>query len=286
MNDTSLLKKILHDGAFIVFGSALFALGLDCFEVPNGLAAGGITGISTITHALFGFPVGVQVIMANLLLFGLIARSGNRGYLIRTIAGVVISGLFTDAFAAYVPHPAGDDLLLAALWGGVLCGAGIGFIFRVGGTTGGADVTAKYLARRTGLSLGTVSIIQDAIVVAMSIPVFSLKNALYAVVALIVSGNVCDMVIDGPRSERAAYIISNEHEKIAQEILYTLNRGCTRLEATGLWSGEERPVLFCVLGRSEAASLKEIVADCDPHAIVIISEVYEAFGEGFKQIDF
>lgn len=122
-------------------------------------------------------------------------------------------------------------------------------------------------------------------IIAFSATVFSVEQALYAAVAMFISGKVIDAVVDGPRSERAAYIISVEHERIANEILYTLNRGCTELQARGVWSGNARPVLFCVLGRSESVRLKQIVAACDPEAIVVISEVHEVFGEGFKQID-
>ncbi|HIY51770.1 MAG TPA: YitT family protein [Candidatus Olsenella avicola] len=279
-----------RDALLIILGSLVFAVGVDSFEIPNGLAAGGVTGLATVFYAMadaagFYLPVGLQTIVMNVALLSLVIRSGDRGYIVRTVAGIVACGILTDLLAPVVPVFSNErDLLLCALWGGVVTGLGLGLVFRTGGNTGGTDIVSQLLARKTGMPVGTAIIIVDGIIIAFSATVFSIEQALYAAVAMFICGKVIDMVVDGPRTQRAAYIISVEHEKIANEILYTLNRGCTELQARGVWSGNPRPVLFCVLGRSEAVRLKQIVAEVDPEAIVIISEVHEAFGEGFRQI--
>ncbi len=265
-------------------------MGVDCFEVPNGLAAGGVTGLATVFYALgrtagIMLPVGVQTIVMNIFLVMLVIRSGNRGYIVRTIIGIVACGVFTDALAPFMPVLGNEDLLLSALWGGVITGVGLGLVFRTGGNTGGTDIIAQLIAKHVGMPLGTAVIIVDGLIIAASAPVFSVENALYAAVAMYISGKVIDAVIDGPRSERAAYIISEKHADIANAIMYDLNRGCTELQARGVWSGNDRPVLFCVLGRNQVSLLKEVVADADPEAIVFISEVHEAFGEGFGNIN-
>lgn len=284
-------RTVARDALLIVVGSLVFAVGVDSFEIPNGLAAGGVTGLATVFYAIadaagFYLPVGLQTIVMNVALLSLVIRSGDRGYIVRTIAGIVACGALTDLLAPVVPVFSNErDLLLCALWGGVVTGLGLGLVFRTGGNTGGTDIVSQLLARRTGLPVGTAVIIVDGAVIAFSTTVFSVEQALYAAVAMFVCGKVIDMVVDGPRTQRAAYVISQRHERIANEILYTLNRGCTELQARGVWSGNERPVLFCVLGRSEAVRLKQIVAEVDPEAIVIISEVHEAFGEGFRRID-
>lgn len=279
----------LRDLALIIVGSAIFAVGVDCFEVPNGLAAGGITGLATVFHALAGtaginLPVGIQTIVMNVFLLTLVIKSGNRGYIIRTVLGILACGILTDALAPFMPAVGEKDLLLCALWGGVVTGIGLGLVFRTGGNTGGTDIIAQLLAKKLAQPLGTMVIVVDGFVIALSAPVFSIENALYAAVAMYISGKVIDMVIDGPRSERAAYIISERHAEIANAILYDLNRGCTELQARGVWSGNDRPVLFCVLGRNQVPLLKQVVAEEDPEAIVFISEVHEAFGEGFGNI--
>ncbi len=279
----------LRDLALIICGSAVFAVGVDCFEVPNGLAAGGVTGLATVFYALartagIVLPVGIQTIVMNIFLLMLVIKTGNRGYIVRTIIGIVACGLFTDVLAPFMPVLGNDDLLLCALWGGVITGVGLGLVFRTGGNTGGTDIIAQLVAKRVGLPIGTAVMVVDGLIIAASAPVFSVENALYAAVAMYISGKVIDAVIDGPRSERAAYIISEKHAEIANAIMYDLNRGCTELQARGVWSGNNRPVLFCVLGRNQVPLLKEVVAEADPEAIVFISEVHEAFGEGFGSI--
>ncbi len=283
-------RTVLRDALLIVVGSALFAVGVDCFEIPYGLAAGGVTGLATVLAAIaesFGLilPVGLQTIVMNVLLMAFVVRSGNKGYIARTIAGILACGILTDALVPVLPVLGGEnDLLLCALWGGVITGVGLGLVFRTGGNTGGTDIVAQLISRRFGVPVGVSVIIVDGVIIAFSATVFSIEQALYAAVAMFICGKVIDAVVDGPRTARAAYIISEKHAEIANEILYTLNRGCTELKARGVWSGNERPVLLCVLSRSESMLLKQIVAELDPEAIVIISEVHEAFGEGFHQI--
>lgn len=279
----------LRDLALIVAGSAIFAVGVDCFEVPNGLAAGGITGLATVFYALAEavgvyLPVGMQTIVMNVFLLLLVIKSGNRGYIVRTVIGIIACGVFTDAFVPFLPVLGNGDLLLCALWGGVITGIGLGLVFRTGGNTGGTDIISQLLAKKLSIPVGTAMIVVDGLVIALSAPVFSVENALYAAIAMYICGKVIDAVIDGPRSERAAYIISERHAEIASAIMYDLNRGCTELQARGVWSGNDRPVLFCVLGRNQVPLLKQVVAEEDPEAIVFISEVHEAFGEGFGSI--
>ena len=196
-----------------------------------------------------------------------------------------MSGVLTDAIAPFVPILGEGDLLLCALWGGVITGVGLGMVFRTGGNTGGTDIIAQLIARKTGASVGSMAIVVDGAIVALSAPVFSIENALYAAIAMYICGRVIDAVVDGPRVQRAAYIISEKHERIARQIMVELDRGCTEFEARGMWSRELRPVIFCVLSRGELAHLKEIVAETDPDAIVVIAEVHEAYGEGFKSIE-
>ena len=284
------IGSTLRDGALIVAGSLIYAVGIDCFEVPNGLAAGGLTGIATIIYAVAKqagllLPVGIQTILMNVLLLVYVElRTHDRTYVTLSIAGILVSGFLTDAVAPFLPNLGAGDLLLSAIWGGVLVGGGIGLVFLTGGNTGGTDIICQMIAKKTGASVGTVALAVDGLIILASVPVFSLKNALYAVIALVVSSRVIDMVVDGPRTERVAYIISDHHEAIANAIMYDLGRGCTELQARGVWSGNERPVLFCVLGRSQTVVLKEAVARLDPDAIVIISEVHEAFGQGFGRL--
>ncbi len=284
-------RRVAWEALLIVSGSVIFAVGVDCFEIPYGLAAGGVTGLATVFSAIAAnmgvtLPVGIQTILMNVLLMLVVVRTGSKGYVARTVAGILCCGFFTDALVPFLPVVGGEgDLLLCALWGGVITGVGLGLVFRAGGNTGGTDIVAQFLARKATMPLGTAIIIVDGAVIAFSATVFSVEQALYAAVAMFICGKVIDAVVDGPRTSRAAYIITDRYKEVEREILDGLDRGCTELSARGAWSGQERPVLFCVLSRSETVRLKEIVAEHDPNAIVFISEVHEAFGEGFKRIE-
>ena len=279
----SRVLRLARDLGLVAVGSALFAVGLNCFMEPNGLAPGGVTGLAiTIRAAVLAaggpdLPVGVQTLVMNTLLMVLAWRVGGPRYVLRSLAGIVLSALFIDALRPVLPVLGGGDLLLCSLWGGVVCGAGLGLVFRTGSNTGGTDIICQILARHTSLPVGTWVILTDLMVVALSAPVFS--------VAMFLMGWVLDQVVDGLRAERVAWVISTEHESIARAILDELDRGCTELTARGKWTGESRPVLFVILGRADIAPLKAIVAELDPNAIVVISEAHEAFGEGFRKLE-
>lgn len=279
----------VRDALLIVVGSLLFAVGVDCFQVPNGLAAGGITGLATIINAVgarmgVAIPIGLQGLVANALLLIPVVRTGGRHYLVRTLAGILFSNLFVDALAPVLPVFPGDDMLLCSIWGGAISGVGLGMVFRSGGNTGGTDIVAQLLARRTAISMGTAAAVVDGAVIALSIPVFSLANALYAMICMFVCSKVLDAVVDGPATERVAYVISDRHERIAERVMYEMGRGCTELQARGVWSGNSRPVLFVILTRSELGHLKDIASSADPEAVVVIAEVHEAFGQGFGRL--
>lgn len=283
-------KTTIRDAFLIVIGSFIYALGVACFQIPYGLAAGGVTGLATVIHAALlpsgiNFPVGTQTILFNVFLLIPVFRSGGMRYAIRTVAGILASGFFVDLLAPLAPHLPNTDLLLCAIWGGVISGFGLGLVFRSGGNTGGMDIIAQLLSKKTSMSIGMMSTIFNAFVIIASIPVFSLRNALYAIITMVLMTKIMDTVIDGLKTERAAYIISTEHAKIANAIMYEMGRGVTEISARGVWSGNQKPMLFVVLGRRELGFLKAIVANIDPDAVVIVSEVHEVFGEGFKSIN-
>jgi len=189
-----------------------------------------------------------------------------------------------DVFARFVPHLASEDLLLAALYGGVLTGIGLGMVFKAGGNTGGTDLIAQMLSRKVSLGVGQLMLLADAVVTIIAGLVFGWQYALYAVVAIFVSGQTIDIVLEGLGTEKAAFIISDEIAAIGDAITGDLGRGATALAATGVYSGEPRGMLFVVVTRKELDDLKALVGAIDPTAMVIISDVHEAIGEGFRQM--
>ena len=282
-------KSTLGDIVTIIVGSIIFALGLACFEIPNGIAAGGISGLATIFAQIargygINLPIGMQVLAMNMLLMILVVREGGLRYAARTSLGIVVSSLATDLLVPFVPVLGNGDLILCALWGGVVCGFGLGLVFRAGGNTGGTDIIAQVVSRRTSIPMGVASLIADMAVVVLSVPVFGIEKALYATIAMYLGTRVLDMVLDGFNTQRAAYIISDQHERIKKHIFSDLDRGCTELLARGGYTGKERPVIFVVLTRPEMALLRRVVASVDPQATIVVSKIHEAFGNGFEQI--
>ena len=282
-------SQFVSDLPLIIVGCAIAGFATDAFMVPNGLAAGGLTGLATIIAELgrragLNLPVGLQTIVMNALLILVVMRSGGLKYVVQTVTGFVLFGFFTDLFAPFVLHVGHSDLMLSALWGGIISGIGYGLVFRCGANTGGSDTIGQIIARKSSLPVGATVMAIDVAVCAASAPVFSLTNALYAALAMVVMGYVVDVVVDGGNSQRAAFIISDAYEDIEHDILHAMDRGCTRLMAQGSWTKKDRPVLFFVLSRREISIIKTIVYEHDADAMLIITDVNEAIGYGFKSV--
>ena len=282
-------SQFMRDLPAIMLGCAIAAFATDVFMIPNGLAAGGLTGLATIIAELgrragISLPVGIQTIVMNALLLLVVVRSGGLKYVVQTVTGFVLFGFFTDLFAPFVLHLQHEDIMLSALLGGIVSGIGYGLVFRCGANTGGSDTIGQIIARKSSLPVGATVMAIDVAVCAASAPVFSVANALYAALSMVLMGYVVDMVVDGGSTQRAAFIISDHFEDIEHDILHAMDRGCTRLMAQGSWTKKDRPVLFFVLSRREISIIKTIVYEHDADAMLIITDVNEAIGYGFKSV--
>ncbi len=282
-------SQFMRDLPAIMLGCAIAAFATDVFMIPNGLAAGGLTGLATIIAELgrragISLPVGIQTIVMNALLLLVVVRSGGLKYVVQTVTGFVLFGFFTDLFAPFVLHLQHEDIMLSALWGGIVSGIGYGLVFRCGANTGGSDTIGQIIARKSSLPVGATVMAIDVAVCAASAPVFSVANALYAALSMVLMGYVVDMVVDGGNTQRAAFIISDHFDDIEHDILHAMDRGCTRLMAQGSWTRKDRPVLFFVLSRREISIIKTIVYEHDADAMLIITDVNEAIGYGFKSV--
>lgn len=282
-------SQFMRDLPAIMLGCAIAAFATDVFMIPNGLAAGGLTGLATIIAELgrragISLPVGIQTIVMNALLLLVVVRSGGLKYVVQTVTGFVLFGFFTDLFAPFVLHLQHEDIMLSALWGGIVSGIGYGLVFRCGANTGGSDTIGQIIARKSSLPVGATVMAIDVAVCAASAPVFSVANALYAALSMVLMGYVVDMIVDGGNTQRAAFIISDHFEDIEHDILHAMDRGCTRLMAQGSWTKKDRPVLFFVLSRREISIIKTIVYEHDADAMLIITDVNEAIGYGFKSV--
>ncbi|MEN6430293.1 MAG: YitT family protein [Coriobacteriales bacterium] len=284
-----LTSRRVRDYILMTVGIIITAWGLDAFLVPNKLAAGGVSGLATVLYYTLKdqgivAPVGLMMLAMNaVLLVVAVAMKGWR-YGARTIYGMVGLSVAVDALAAVTPHLAADDRLLACLYGGAVTGVGMGLVFKARGNTGGTDIVAQLLADRTNYGIGQMMFAADAVVTLIAALKFGPELALYGAVAVIVTGRVIDMVQEGVSVDKAAYIISERSDEIADAILSQLGRGATGLAGRGLYSGAQTEVIMTVVSRRELDALKAIVHAVDPGAFVVVADVHEVLGEGFKEI--
>ena len=290
LHPKSVLKhRPVRDYTWMSIGIVLTAWGLDAFLIPNKVAAGGVSGLATVLYHValergVTLPVGVQMLVMNAVLLLVALRARGWRFAAKTIYGIVALSVLVDVMAPFVPALASDDLLLAALYGGAVTGLGLGLVFKAGGNTGGSDLVAQLISSKVSLGLGQLTLLVDALVTLVAALVFGPELALYGAVAIFVSGGVIDLVLEGVSINKAAYIISDHSPQIADSIMHDLGRGVTALAARGVYSGSQREMLFVVVARNELDRLKEIVNTIDPTALLIISDVHEAIGEGFKQM--
>lgn len=267
----------------LIFGCAAFGLGFNIFLQPNGLNAGGISGLSMIAVRLLRFgSVGLFTALVNLPLFWLAkARVGKRFFLISLI-GMVLSAVSIDVFSAIsvsVPDP-----LIAALYGGALCGLGLGVVFLTGGSTGGSDIIVRLLKQKhPNTPIGMISSVFDfAVALLTGIALRNISSMLYSGVAIFVAGRVIDAVVYRFDYSKVALIISKHHDAVAQAINGTLSRGVTLLYGEGGYSHGQTKVILTAVKRQQLAELKELVTAIDKDAFMIVQEAHQVLGDGFS----
>ncbi len=274
----------MRDLGLIAAGSAVIGLAYDLFLIPHQVVPGGVGGISMIVNHFFRTPVGLVIVLLNIPLFIIGVRTLGKGYGIKSVLGLTISSGLIDFFTYAVPvKSATENSLLAAIFGGIMLGAGLGLVFRGGGSTGGTDIVGQVLARSTNLSTGTAILIADAIVISLAGLAFgSIELALYGFVNLYLSTRAIDLVLEGLSYTRAMFIISDRGPEIAKAINTKMNRGATLLSGIGAYTESFRPMVYCVMARREVGPIRDLVREIDPRAFIAITDVYEVLGEGFK----
>jgi uncharacterized membrane-anchored protein YitT (DUF2179 family) len=257
------------------------AIALDVFLVPNKIAAGGVSGIATIVYYLFGAPVGVTMLLINIPLFLASVKTFGAHFGLKTLIGTIILSVSVDLFAGKITTI--NDPFLVVLYGGVLTGFGMGITFRGGGTTGGTDLAARIIHHFVPITLGQALLSIDVIVIILAGITFNPQLALYAMIVLFITGKVIDTVQEGFSYAKGAIVISDKPTEIAASVLAEMNRGVTVLNGFGGYTHESKEILFIVVGRAEITAIKQLVTKIDAKAFVVITDVREVLGEGFKE---
>lgn len=281
------MRKLWQSYGWIVTtvaGSALFALGFALFLQPNDLNPGGISGLAQILVELLGSgSVGFFSIVINLPLFILGGIKIGKRFFAGSLLGMLLSSVLIDAFAK-IPM-AQTEPLIGGIYGGVICGIGLGIVFMAGTSTGGSDILVRLLKQRyRNVPIGQISMSFDAVVVILTGLVFrDVTKALYTGIAVFLCGKVVDAVVYRFDYSKVALIISPEYERIAEAIGRKLDRGATFLHAEGSYSHKGTKVVLAAIKRQQLAELKELVVHIDPNAFIIVQEAHQVLGDGFSR---
>ena len=271
------IKKYL----VLIIGSLIYSAGLEIFLVPNNIIDGGVVGISIMASYLTGIPFGVYMVVLNLPFLYLGYKQIGKTFAISTIISIIALSIFSE-FLEPVPRIT-EDYFLAAIFGGIIAGAGVGLVIRQGGSLDGTEITAIILDRKTSFSVGEVVMFFNLFILGAAGFVFGWDKAMYSLVAYFIISKMIDVVLKGLDESYAVMIVSDEYEDIADALMHRLGRGVTYLHGQGAYTGDDKQVLYCVVTRLEVVKLKEIALEKDETAFVTINPVHDIVGGRFKK---
>lgn len=279
------MKKIVwRDYLGIAIGAIITAVSLNMFLIPHKIAAGGVSGLATVLYYLLNWPVGLIMLAFNIPLFIIGIKIMGPRYGINTLFGAGMLSVAIDVMAPFTPVLT-QDLLLSSLYGGVVGGIGLGIVFRSKGNTAGTALAAVILNKLLGIRIGQAMMAADFFVIVFAGVAFqSPELALYALISMFVTGQIIDLVQEGPVASKAFFVMSSQPDQLADAIIRELDRGVTVFDAKGAYTGESREMLLCVVDTSEVTQLKELIYEIDSKAFIIVTSAHEVLGEGFAEI--
>ncbi len=274
----------LKNALLLVVGCAVSGLAYALFLIPHHFVPGGISGIAIIINYFAALPVGALIVVLNVPVFLLGLKTMGKRYVLRSLAGMIISSLFIDLFDKVLKVPsATDNTILAAIYGGVMLGVGLGIVFRGRASTGGSDIIGMVLSKHTGMSLGFGIMIADFVVISASGFAFGkLEAPLYGYIVLFLSTKVIDMILEGWSYSKLVIITSSRTDEIADFILHQLDRSGTALRSRSLYLNREGEIILTVIHRKQLSDLRTFIKRTDPEAFVVINDTYDVLGKGFK----
>lgn len=280
------MEKLWKKYGWIVktfFGSAIFALGFSLFLEPNNINSGGISGLAQAVAHIIGIRnVGLLSVFLNLPLFLIGGIRVGKRFFAGSLIGMLVSGVLIDFFANF--SIGFQDTLVSGIYGGLLCGLGIGVVFAAGTSTGGSDILVRLLKLHyRNVPIGMISTVFDTFVVVLTGIVFrDISRALYSGITVFITGQVMNIVVYRFDYSKVAIIISDQAEMIAKDVADKLDRGVTFLDGQGYYSRQNKKVVLTVVKKGQLADLKELVMERDETAFVIVQEAHQVLGDGFS----
>ena len=281
-NKNNRITKILYTIFKVVLATCIYSAGVALFLDPNNLAPGGVTGISVLLNRLIHVETGTLILLLNIPLLIIAWKKFGWCFVAGTLSALVLITVFTNLFEHL--EPVTTDLLLAAVAGGICIAVGLGTVLKCGLTTGGTDIVVRLLRiKNPHIKTGSLFLILDLIVISGSLLVFrDFEKAMYAVIAIMITSWVLDLVLYGKDEAKLIYIISDKPCEIAGQLMKDLNMGVTYLEGTGAYTDKKKQIIMCVARKRVAPKVEEVVKAVDNGAFMIVTSASEIFGQGYK----
>lgn len=277
------IKKYIIEILGIAIGAILMSIGISQFLLPNKLSTGGFSGIATIAFYLFKWPMGRTILLLNIPCFVFAFIRIGKEFVIKSIIGTIFLSFFIDFFEKYSAWT--NDRVLACIYGGVLIGIGTAIILRSNGSTGGSDLVSVVIKSfNTKLSTSNIIVIFDVIVITLNVIAFKeLEIGLYSAIAIFIMGKMIDIVFEGIGFSKMIFIISDKYDEISKKIGENIKRGTTGIYSKGMYTNKEKTMVMCIVSRGEVIEVRNIANEIDKSAFIVITNVREVFGNGFKR---
>lgn len=281
------IKQEIMSFALLCTGVTITAFSYAAFQVPHDIAAGGISGLSLVVNHFTGWPIGVTYFVLNVPLFALgFFNLGRWSFLGKTVLGVALFSVLTDFFIFVLPtalaqYPVTDNVLLSAIYGGILGGVGGGLVYRSGASAGGTSILGRVIQVRTGVPLSQVFLVTDGIIVTLMGLTFGWEISLYALLMLFLWGMAADYVLEGPASVRTVTVVTERPQEVTVALREQLGRTVSHWPVTGGYSGETKHMLMCTVHRPQVSQVRKIVTAADPDAFLVVGDAHQAVGGGF-----
>lgn len=277
------LKKYIYDFILLIIGCAIMAIATSFFLLPNQLSSGGFTGIATITYYLLKWPVGIVVFALNIPLFILSYFRIGKEFLIKGILGTIFLSIFIDIFDKFKPLT--QDRILGCIYGGIIMGIGMSLVLKGSSSTGGTDLLSYIIKSfKPYYRTSNLIVIIDIVIVSLNVIFFKdIEIGLYSAITIYLMGKMLDIIFEGVYFTKMIFIVSDKYEEISKEIEENIRRGVTGIKAKGMYTNEEKMMLWCISSRNETIRIKQICKKIDRNSFVVISNAREAYGIGFKK---
>lgn len=275
----SILKRVV----FILIGSLISALAINIFIIPHNLISGGVGGVAIIIQYLSGLPAGIFILIFNIPIFLIGLREVDRDFIIFSLIGMLSLSAFLILTGNVSNYFKLDDILLSAVYGGVIGGIGIGISLKNRGSQGGTDILAVVLKKRLGVNIATLSLAMNIVVVAIGACISNIETALYTLVSMYITSLVMDRVIEGFERKKMLFIVTEKEKEVSDGIMNGIGRGVTFFYGEGAYTGESKKVLYCIITSRQLSKVMKIVEDIDTTSFISIVDAAEVHGQGFKK---